>query len=99
MNRREGVMRQYLLNPRGVFHHEEVPIAPRPSSLDQKVLGLLDNSKPNADRFLNHVEKFITERVAIPEIVRIRKSAASGPASLTPEFFQKCDVVINAFGD
>ena len=45
-------MSQYLLNPRGRFNFESNPIAPRPSALEKKVLGLVDNSKVNADRYL-----------------------------------------------
>ena len=92
-------MSQQLLNPRGVFHYEEIPISPRLPSLDQKVLGLVDNSKPNADLFLNYTQELIGKTYVIREILRIKKSAGSEPALLTQEFLDKCDFVINAFGD
>lgn len=92
-------MTQELLNPRGTFHRVEHPIAPRPTTLNDKVMGLVDNSKANADIFLNYLQELISENHNIPEILRIRKPAGSVPAVFTKEFIERCDFVINAFGD
>ena len=88
-----------LLNPRGISHSPQNPIASRLESLDNKVLGLVDNSKDNADLFLNAVAEIIGKTVNIPEILKLQKSIGSVPAPFTQEFFEKCDYVINAFGD
>ena len=92
-------MTQILLNPRGVFLREENPIAARPESLNNKVLGLLDNSKVNAHVFLDRLQERIAKTYRIPEVLRIRKSIAGTPAPYTDEFIEKCDIVVNAFGD
>ena len=92
-------MTQALLNPRGPYHHEENPIAPRLADLNQKVLGLIDNGKDNADIFLDYVQALIGQKYGISNIHRIIKLDGSAPAPLTEEFFDTCDFVINAFGD
>ncbi|NQU15943.1 MAG: hypothetical protein HQ561_17450 [Desulfobacteraceae bacterium] len=92
-------MTQILLNPRGVSHREENPIATRPDYLDDKVLGLVDNSKTNADVFLDRLQELMIKTYRIKEVLRIRKSVAGTPAPFNDDFFEKCDMVVNAFGD
>ena len=48
-------MSKELLNPRGIFHFKENPIAPRLPDLDRKLLGLIDNTKDNADLFFERI--------------------------------------------
>ena len=92
-------MNNELLNPRGIIQLNENPIAQRLSSLDKKVLGLVDNSKDNADLLLDALQGMVSERNQISEVVRLKKPGPSTPASFTQEFFDKCDFVINAVGD
>jgi hypothetical protein len=92
-------MAQILINPRGAFRREMNPIAPRPKSLDNKVLGLVENSKDNADIFLDAIKQRIRKSWNIKDVVEIRKSVAGTPAPYTDAFFDKCDIVVNAFGD
>jgi|SaaInl7_200m_RNA_FD_contig_21_474936_length_372_multi_2_in_0_out_0_1 hypothetical protein len=92
-------MAQILINPRGVFQREVNPIAPRPESLDNKVLGLVENSKDNADIFLDAVRQRIQKSWNIKEVIQISKSISGTPAPYTDAFFDKCDIVVNAFGD
>jgi hypothetical protein len=92
-------MAEELMNPRGITHYEKTPIAPRDGVLKNKVLGIVDNSKPNADLFLNRVAEALKKNHALAEILRIRKTSGAVPAPLTPEFFHRCDLVINGVGD
>ena len=92
-------MSQFLLNPRGRFNFESNPIAPRPRVLENKVLGLVDNSKVNADRYLSNVETLLRARFNITDVIHIRKNVTGTPAPFTKAFFEKCDVAVNAFGD
>ena len=92
-------MPQELINPRGVFKHEENPIAPRLSDLNGKILGLLDNGKDNADLFLDCVEALVTKKYSISKVLRIKKLDGSAAAPLTQEFYDSCNFIINAIGD
>lgn len=92
-------MPQILINPRGAFRREVNPIAPRPKSLDNKVLGLVENSKDNADIFLDAIKQRIQKSWKIKDVIQIKKSIAGTPAPYTDAFFDKCDIVVNAFGD
>ncbi|MBI5969060.1 MAG: hypothetical protein HY882_14540 [Deltaproteobacteria bacterium] len=88
-----------LMNPCGVFRYDEEPIAPRLRDLTKKVLGLLDNSKNNADLFLDHVLEVLNKAYSFADVLRIKKSSGAVPAPFTTEFLERCNVVINAFGD
>ena len=92
-------MADQLMNPRGVFHYEKKPLAPRPKDLNKKVLGLVDNSKNNADLFLVHVQEVLSRTHTFTDTLRVEKPAGSVPANFPQEFLDRCDVVINAFGD
>ena len=92
-------MADELMNPRGIFRYEDKPIARRWSDLNNKVLGLVDNSKQNADVFLEHVLKVLSETYAFTDILRVKKASGSVPALFTPEFFERCNLAINALGD
>lgn len=92
-------MADELMNPRGIWRYEEKPIAPRIGDLNGKTLGLLDNSKQNADLFLDQILGMLTKTISFGEILRLKKAAGSVPASFSPGFLNRCQMVINAFGD
>ena len=92
-------MAEELMNPCGVYRYEDNPLAPRPAHVRKKVLGLVDNSKSNADHFLDRVQEVLNQTYCLAEIQRIKKSSGAVPAPFTPEFFERCDVAVNAFGD
>lgn len=51
-----------ILDPTGEVEARELPLATRLETLDQSVIGLLDNSKPNAGAFLSRVEHLLVFR-------------------------------------
>ena len=69
-------------------------------SLDQKVLGLLDNRKGNADHLLLRIGERLGERYNLRDIVYLTKPIFSRPA---PEDqiaqLKECDVVLTALAD
>lgn len=72
----------------------------RPSSLDGKTIGLLWNSKVNADIYLRRLQELISERHSDVSFVWQAKPTASRP--MEPEVFkelERCDLVVTAFGD
>ncbi len=75
-------------------------LAPRPSTLDGKTVGILFNSKVNADVYLERIQELIADRYRDVRFVFQAKPTATWP--LTPqnlEALHQCDVVVNAFGD
>ena len=76
-------------------------LADRPASLQGKVVGLLDNSKPNSDKILRLVGAMLKEKHGVSELVERRKWTASMPLGdeLIEEFADQCDVVVAGVGD
>ena len=61
-------------------------------------IGLLDNNKPNADKFLEIVGAMLKRRNEEIELIPKRKMSRT-EADCLPELIGRCDVVINAFAD
>jgi len=88
-----------IVSPIGVPVTKSSKLAPRRyDSLRGQRIGLLDNNKPNADRFLEFVGAMLREREADIEIVPKRKMTRMESDGLT-ELAKRCDAVINAFAD
>ena len=75
--------------------------APRPASLDGKVITLLDISKAKGDHLLDRIEELLRERVSPKAIVRKKKPTFARPAPepLRQEILGGSDVVIEALAD
>lgn len=74
-------------------------LAPRPTTLEGKVVGLLDISKPRGDVFLDRLDTLLTERGL--RTLRFRKPTFTkvAPVDLRHEIATKCDVVVEALAD
>lgn len=75
--------------------------APRPSSLDGKVVTLLDISKAKGDHLLDRIEELLRERAKPRAIVRKKKPTFARPAPepLREEIARETDVLIEALAD
>ncbi len=75
--------------------------APRPASLDGKVVTLLDISKAKGNHLLDRVEELLRERARPKAIVRKRKPTFARPApdALRTEIAGATDVLIEALAD
>ena len=75
--------------------------APRPSSLDGKVVTLLDISKAKGNHLLDRVEELLRERARPKAIVRKRKPTFARPApdELRREIVGATDVLVEALAD
>jgi hypothetical protein len=75
--------------------------APRPSSLDGKVVTLLDISKAKGEHLLDRVEELLRERTGVRTVVRRAKPTFARPApdALRAEILGATDVVIEALAD
>jgi hypothetical protein len=74
-------------------------LAPRPDDLRGKRVGVLDNSKPNADALLGRVAELLVERAGAAEIVRWRKPGASTPAADHDALAAGADVFLTGSAD
>ena len=75
--------------------------ARRPSSLDGKIITLLDISKAKGDHLLDRIEELLRERARPKAIVRKRKPTFARPApdELRREIVGATDVLIEALAD
>ena len=75
--------------------------APRPSSLDGKVITLLDISKAKGDHLLDRLEELLRERTGAKTIIRKKKPTFARPAPepLREEIARETDVLIEALAD
>ncbi len=88
-----------IINPTAARESRKMALAARNDfRLHHKRIGLLDNSKPNADRFLGYVGDLLRKRFEGVEIIFKRKMSRT-EADCTQELVQKCDAVITAFAD
>lgn len=82
--------------PRAIKYLKPTPR--KHSDLGNRRIGLLDNNKPNADRFLAFAGELLRERYSNVTLIPKRKMTRTGADGLS-EFAESCDAVINAFGD
>jgi hypothetical protein len=88
-----------IVNPVGVGESKQTGLARRKhGSLHGLRVGLLDNNKPNADKFLQFVGDLLKRRAGDIELVALCKMSRT-EADCLPELIARCDVVINAFAD
>lgn len=88
-----------VLGPLGLADFELRQLAARSSSLTGRRIGVLDNSKPNADVLLGRVAERLVERAGAGSVRRWRKPGASVPAANLDEVAASADVVLTGSAD
>jgi hypothetical protein len=92
-----------VLDPTAKTTAKQERMATGLNDLNGKVIGLVDNRKPNFDIFLERVEKALCQRFQFAEIVRLKKGGTGATVPLTPEEMKqlapKCDAVVNGICD
>jgi hypothetical protein len=91
-----------LLDPTGTVQLQEHGLTPRRhTTLDGLTVGLVGNSKLNADEILIAVGDLLKERYKIKAIVHDRKQNFSHPApdEVVDRVIKEADVVIAGVGD
>lgn len=97
MNRSDVV----VFDPRGVVEVETKPLAPRVGDLAGLRLGVLDNSKWNANRLLRKTVARLGEKAALAAVNYYRKESFSKDAdpALIETIAADSDIVLTAIGD
>ena len=91
-----------ILSPEGTSHAKQHQLAPRRfTSLDGVRLGLLGNSKLNADAVLLAIGELLKERYAIESMTMRSKPTFSKPApdEIVEELVNGSDVIVTGVGD
>lgn len=97
----------YVYNPTGVIMAERITnFSPRIDSFEGKRIGLLWNSKPNGDHFLNRVAELLSQQFQGAEIIKFWERYPNETANPDKKsdaaldmITQNADVVISAAGD
>ncbi|OGA03968.1 MAG: hypothetical protein A2W68_06760 [Betaproteobacteria bacterium RIFCSPLOWO2_02_64_14] len=74
-------------------------LAPRPTSLDGKVIGLLNNTKDLVEVLLDEVQDLLQKDFPRAQFRHFRKESVSGAAPDLMEEMATCDAVVTAVGD
>jgi hypothetical protein len=72
---------------------------PRPTSLEGKVVGLLDISKARGDIFLDYLDEKLSAMGITVKRYRKPTFARVAPVDLKHQIVTECDVVIEALAD
>ncbi len=91
-----------LVDPSGVqLAVGDFRLNDRPSSLEGKTLGLLENSKANSDKVLNELGQILQEKYGFKEVRMFSKHSASLPTKneTIEDMLNGVDVLITGVGD
>ena len=92
---------QNVFDPRGRVDAVHRPLAPRAAMLAGRRLGVLDNTKWNANRLLPKIAALLEAGHGIGAVGYYRKDSFSKPAdpALIAEITGASDIVLTAIGD
>ena len=91
-----------LVNPTGTdLGSGEFHLNDRPSDLNGKTLGLLENHKTNSDKVLHELGNLLKEKYDLKDVVYLSKHSASLPTKpeTVQQMLDKVDVLITGVGD
>ena len=92
-----------VLSPEGKARVSAASVAalPRFADLSGKTIGLLDNSKPNADKLEERFAELLKERLGVAKVIARRKitAQAGAPKEFLDELAAQADFVLSGLGD
>ena len=89
----------YVYEPDADESGQQDALAPRPASLDGRVIGLLNNTKDLVDVLLDEVKNLLQKDYPRAKFRHFRKESVSGAAPDLMEEMATCDAVVTAVGD
>jgi len=92
-----------ILSPEGKVQSSAARVAslPRFGDLRGRVVGLLDNSKPNADKLAERFAELLKEKYGIAGVISRRKLTAQqgAPKEYLDQLAAQADIVLSGLGD
>jgi hypothetical protein len=92
-----------VLSPEGKAQSSAAKVAglPQFSDLRGKVVGLLDNSKPNADKLAERFAELLKDKYGVASVITRRKLTAQqgAPKQYLDELAAQADIVLSGLGD
>jgi hypothetical protein len=92
-----------VLSPEGKAQTSTAKVAglPQFGDLRGKVVGLLDNSKPNADKLAERLAELLKEKYGVASVISRRKLTAQqgAPKQYLDELAAQADIVLSGLGD
>ena len=92
-----------VLSPEGKAQTSAAKVAglPQFTDLRGKVVGLLDNSKPNADKLAERFAELLKEKYGVASVITRRKLTAQqgAPKQYLDELAAQADIVLSGLGD
>ena len=96
------VRNMHLVDPSGLEMDPGVfRLTPRPADLRGKTIGLLDNTKANADKVLKELGELLASEYEFKDVLHFSKHAASLPTKpeVIKKILERCDVLVVGVGD
>ena len=71
------------------------------AGLSGKVVGFIDNSKPNFNHLVDDLAELLVNRYGVSKVIKRRKrvQAIPAPEEVIEELSEQCDLVITGSGD
>jgi hypothetical protein len=90
-----------LYDPTAVRPPEPGVAGRRLESLAGKVVGFIDNAKPNFNHLVDDMADLLVAKFGVRQVIKRQKRSASVPApdEIVRELADECDVVIAGSGD
>ena len=90
-----------VFDPTAPFRTEGLQQRRMPASLEGKVVGFIDNTKPNFSLLADDMAELLKSSHGVSGIVRHRKRVSSVPApeESMQDVVDRCDLVITGSGD
>lgn len=91
----------YLLDPRSKPDIKGVKRNPRLKTIEGITVGVVDNTKPNFDLFMDTVSEQLKSMFGVANVIRYRKPGRTMGASaeILKDIKEKCDFAITGLGD
>jgi hypothetical protein len=90
-----------VFDPTTTPKEQALRYAPRPTTLQGKKVGLVENTKYNSDKLLLKIGKILEDEYGVTGVLLRRKRNAGVPAheEIINDIKAECDVVIAGVGD